>query len=425
VSAGTQPGEFMSRRVVESGAGSARVAVNLSSPAALVLLVVSWAVTRAVLFAQTFSGQVPTDVLAYARWAGDAAVGTAPAADTAFVYPPGAVALFVAIDTIPADAYFRTFTLVAALADLLILVLLWWVVRGATNKQQLAPWVWVGMGFAAGPLMYERYDIFAAMFAVLAVLSLRKPVITGVWAGVGLIVKLWPEIALLGVARRHLARALAVNLGVIVGLWAVLELVWGNSLNFIANVLNKGMSVEAVAAYPFLLMRSAGTEHGVTGQYGSWEVIGPGVESAATATTVVGVVLLLGIFILRVLGRLEAAVPGDVVLFGVLIFVATHKINSLQYGVWIAAIAAAALTFPSSRAMGPAVLLTLMLLVADQVIWDNFVPFISGNPLFLGYQGLRLLLLLAATVWIGWTVLSSAFRPSDGRNSAPSVPSDF
>ena len=409
---------------MESGAGSARVAVNLSSPVAFVLLLISWAVTRAVLFAQTFSGQVPTDILAYARWAGDVAAGTAPAADTAFVYPPGAVALFVAIDTIPADAYFRTFTLVAALADLAILVMLWRVVRGSTHKQQWAPWAWVAMGFAAGPLMYERYDIFAAMFAVLAVLSLRRPVVAGVWAGVGLIVKLWPEIALLGVARRHLPRALAVNLGVIVGLWAVLELAWGSSLDFIGNVLNKGVSVEAVAAYPFLLLRSAGTELGVTGQFGSWEFIGPGVDSAATATTVVGVVLLLGIFILRVLGRLEATVPGDVVLFGVLIFVATHKINSLQYGVWIAAIAAAALTFRSSKAMGPAVLLTLMLLVADQVIWDNFVPFISGNPLFLGYQGLRLLLLLAATVWIGWTVLSSAFRQSERRNTSPNVPSD-
>ena len=408
-------------RVAEGGESSSRgtlVPAGLLGP---VLLVVSWTVTRAVLFAQTFSGDTPADVQAYARWAQDAVAGLSPAADTAFVYPPGAVALFFVVDVIPTDSYFRSFTLFAALVDFVILFSLWWVVRRASLRQRVAPWVWVAMGLAAGPLMYERFDIFAALLGVLAILSLHRPLISGAWAAVGFMVKLWPEIALLGVARQHLARAVTMNLLVVGALLVASELMWGRTSDVIANIVNKGLSVEATAAYPFLLLRSTGSGHGVTGQYGSWEVVGPGVELAALLTSVVGIALLFSILVLRILGRIESAVPGDVVLLGVLVFVASHKINSLQYGVWIAAVVAAAISFRGSQALGPGVLLTLMLVVADQVIWDNFVAFISGNPLFLGYQGVRLALLLSATGWIGWTVLRGAVASGEIQESGVSA----
>jgi hypothetical protein len=198
--------------------------------------------------------------------------------------------------------------------------------------------------------------------------------------------------------------------------WTSLHVIFGDSFGFIKNVMNKGLSVEAVAAYPFLVLRALVGTHGVTGQFGSWEVTGPGVALAATATTLVGVLLLAGILVLRIAGRLEQAAPGDVVLLGVLIFVATHKINSLQYGVWIAAMTAAALAYSSSRARGPAVLLTLSLIVANDVIWAHFVPFISGNPILIAFQGLRLVLLLAATVWLAVEILRSR-----SVNTAPSL----
>lgn len=377
------------------------------------LLFTCWIVTRAILLAQTFGGDVPTDVSAYARWAGEASAGAAVALDSAYVYPPGALVVFTLVDAMAPDNYYRAFTLIAFLIDFVILAVLWWRVRSAAFGQRVAPWVWVVMGFAAGPLMYQRYDIFSALFGVLALLAVSRPVWTGIWSGAGLLVKLWPEIVLLGLARKNFWRGLAINVVVVVIGWILLHLIWGDSFGFVANVLNKGISVEATAAFPFLVARGLGTSHGVTGQFGSWEVIGPGVDLAATATTVLGIVLLIGLFVLRMAGRLENTAPGDVVLLALLIFIATHKINSLQYGVWIAAMTATALVFASSRAQGPAVILTLMLLVADQVIWENFVPFISGNPLLLGYQGLRLALLLAALVWMSWSVLGKSRHPSD------------
>ena len=365
------------------------------------LLFVTWGVTRAVLLADSFSGTVPLDIVAYSRWADNLTTGIEPALDTAFVYPPGSSILFLAPSFMPPELYFRTFTLLALLCDLIILISLWLAVRKSTKPTQVAPWAWIILGFAAGPLMYQRYDIFAALLGVLAILNIRRPALLGGIAGVGLLIKLWPEIAILGVPKERMVRALIANVMVIFVGWITLHAVFGNSFGFVENVMNKGTSVEALAAYPFLLGRELSTPHIVTGQFGSWDVIGPNVSITAAVITIIGVFLLVGIFVLRLLGKLDHASPGDIVLLGVLIFVASHKINSMQYGIWIAAMAAAALAFAGSRALGPSILLGLMLITADSVIWTNFVPFISGNELMLGYQGLRLSLLLAATIWLG------------------------
>ena len=377
----------------------------------LFLLLGSWLVTRSALLAQTLQGDVPLDIVAYLKWAQTLGAGGSPAGDLAYVYPPGSNVVFLFVNLFGGVNSYRAFTLLAASIDLAILAGLILATRRQPRSRLLAPWAWVVMGFAVGPLLYERYDVVAAAFGCFAVLSISRPMLSGGLSGIGFLIKLWPEIAILGLPRSRLLRGMAVNLLAIVIGWVPLEAYFGNSLGFLKNVANKGLSVESVAAYPFLLLRAFTSSHGVTGQYGSWEVTGPGVSIAALLTTILGILLIAGLLLLRMLGRLEFAAPGDVVLLGVLIFVASHKINSLQYGVWIAAMTAAALAYSSSKSLGPAILLTLSLVVANEVIWTHFVEFISGNPILIGLQGLRLLLLLTATVWLAFRTL----RGSRGR----------
>lgn len=389
---------------------SARVqlGIGISPSTGLVLLAVSWLVTRGILLAGTLSGIVPSDISAYERWANLLREGQSPAQDTAFVYPPGSLIIFLGGDSVGQFSYFRSFTLLAILADLALLVALVAFALRSSHGSMKGPWAWVIMGFAAGPLLVERYDVFAALLGAAAVLALSRPALTGVLAGVGFLVKIWPEIAILGVPRHRLLRALGVNLVVVALGWALLHAIFGNSLGFIANVLNKSVSVEAVVAYPFLVMRELTGTFGVTGQFGSWEVTGPGVASTGGVSTAVGIVALVFLLFLRYRGVLDHVPPGDIVLLGVLIFVATHKINSLQYGIWIAAMTAAALAYRRSMSLGPAVLLVLMLIVTNEVIWAQFVPFISGNTFLLAFQGLRLALLLAAGVWLALTMKRSS-----------------
>lgn len=381
--------------------------IRSKSIVGLSLLLTSWLVTRGVILAQTLDGDVPLDIVAYLKWAKMLGDGGSPASDTAYVYPPGSNVIFLLTNFFGPGASYRAFTIVAATLDLMILLGLSLASRRQPRSRLLAPWAWVIMGFASGPLLYERYDIAAAVFCCFAVISISRPMLSGGLSGIGFLIKLWPEIAILGLPRSQILKGLAVNLLAIVIGWTTLEVFFGDSLGFLRNVLNKGLSVEAVAAYPFLLLRALTGSHGVTGQYGSWEVIGPWVSVTALLTTILGIVLIASLLLLRVLGRLELASPGDVVLLGVLVFVASHKINSLQYGVWIAAMTAAALVFTSSKALGPAILLTLSLFVANEVIWTHFIEFISGNPILIGFQGLRLLLLLSATAWLAALTLRS------------------
>ena len=113
----------------------------LSGWPVLILLFISWGVTRAVLLADSFSGEVPLDVTAYFRWAEDLTSGSQPALDTAFVYPPGSALVFLMPSFMPPELYFRTFTLLAVLSDLAILISLWLFVRNGTKAIQVAPWL--------------------------------------------------------------------------------------------------------------------------------------------------------------------------------------------------------------------------------------------------------------------------------------------
>ena len=381
---------------------------QLSATTNLALLAVTWLVTRSVLLGSTLSGVIPSDVLAYQRWAELLRAGQAPAQDTAFVYPPGSALVFLSGGSLSDMSYFRYFTLLAVAADLMLLVTLVIFVRRSSQGSMVGPWAWVILGFTVGPIMLERYDVFAAMFGAIAVLAVVRPAVSGALAGLGMLVKIWPEIAILGVPRHRMLPALAVNLSVIGVGWVVLQALFGNSFGFVRNALAKGVSVEAVVAYPFLAIREIAGTYGVTGQFGSWEVVGPGVAAIGSASTAVGIVVLALLFMLRFRGHLDHVPPGDIVLLGVLVFVATHKINSLQYGVWIAAMVAAALAYRNSRALGPAVLLGGMLVVTSNTIWVQFVPFISGNVLLLGFQGVRLSLLLAAAIWLIFTMRRTA-----------------
>jgi len=60
-------------------------APGLTRLSGLILLLISWFVTRGVLLADSFSGSIPLDVVAYSKWANELVAGASPALDTAFV----------------------------------------------------------------------------------------------------------------------------------------------------------------------------------------------------------------------------------------------------------------------------------------------------------------------------------------------------
>lgn len=370
----------------------------------LALVFVTWLVTRAVVLSQTLSGQVPGDVAIFAGWAPQFAQGAFPVNDETFQYPPAAALNFLAAGTAP-GSYYRRFTLVMLAFDFLILVLLVLAARRSSSGSSLGAWVWSSAAVVLGPLMLQRFDLAPTAFAVAGVVSLGHPSLSGAIAGVGALVKVWPGVVVLGLPRRHFVRgALAAVAAGVVG-WGLLALVFTGTGNFLQGQGGRGLEVESTLALPLLLMRVLGVEVGVHQQFGSWEVthvLGP---ILARLSTVLQVAVFGGLVALRMLGRLEHAPGGDVVLLAVLLFVALNKVHSPQFGVWVAGVVAAALASSASRMRVVGVLVGLSVLVANQGIWPSFDALPAGNAISVGLQALRVALLLAACGWAAWVTL--------------------
>lgn len=380
---------------------------GMSSRAELLLIALTWMVTRAVVLSQTLAGQVPGDVAIFASWTPDLARGAFPVADETFQYPPAAALVFLAAGTDP-GAYYRRFTLVMLAFDLAIMVMLMIAGRRSASSTLLGSWVWAGAALVLGPLMLERFDLAPTAFAVAGVLALSRPSLAGGIAGLGALVKVWPGVVVLGLPRRHFVRGAAwAVIGAVAG-WGLLALVFSGTGNFLQGQGGRGLQVESTLALPLLVLRALGLDVAVHQQFGAWEVVHPLGPVLATVSTVLVIGALAALVALRMLGRLEDAPGGDVVLVAVLLFIALNKVHSPQFGVWILGVLAAALVSLHSRMRAVGLLVGLSVLVANFGIWPSYDALPTGNAIAVGLQGLRVALLVAACVWAALVTIRRA-----------------
>lgn len=380
----------------------------------LLWLFPTWIISRLIALAGTLSGEVPEDVVLYGKWTQTLWAGSFPVGDQAWQYPPGAALAFLLLGDAQ-DGLYRRFTLLALGADVLILLTLVLASRKREDSTLLGPWVWVLAGFAIGPLLLQRYDLIPTLFAVIALALLTRPTVSGVAAGFGFVIKLWPALVLLGVPRRQLLRSTLAALAVTAAVWGLMSLFFDNSFDFIRQQQGRGLEIESVAALPFMLAKALGLTVPVRGQFGSWEITLPIGQDVALGLTALTGLLLFGLLVARIVGRLDQVPPGDVVLLALLVFIVTSKVNSPQYSIWLAGVAAAALLDRRSQMLGVVALLGLMVIVTHAVIWPQFVGLMTGNPIIVAFQGLRILLLVAATVWAATNVF---------RRKAPAPPTE-
>lgn len=366
-------------------------------------MILTWIVTRFVIMSQTISGDVPGDVTLYAKWAGQLAQGAFPQADVEFQYPPAASLVFLAVGTSP-DGYYRRFTLLMLAFDLIIMLAL--ILAAQRNGSSIGAWVWAGSAIILGPLLVQRFDLVPTAFAVVSVLLIaRASAASGAFAGLGALVKVWPGLALLGVPRRHLPRALiAAALSALVG-WLVIAVFMSGSTEFLRAQRLRGLEIESTFALPLMVLRAAGFDIVVRGQFGSWEITHASAGWLSLASTVVTVAAIGALAAFRLLGRLERTPAGDVVLFAVLLFVTLNKVNSPQFTMWLLGMTAAALADPRSRMLGVTLLVAMSSLVANQALWPQFEAYTTANTVTVGLQAVRVSLLVAATAWAGWLVL--------------------
>lgn len=211
-------------------------------------------------------------------------------------------------------------------------------------------WVWMAIAPLLGILTYTRYDLVPGVLAAFALLGLTQaPTRSGQLLAIGTAVKLWPAALLpsLLARRRNIPRVLtsfAVTGGILVaGSLAVAG--WDRLLSPLAHQGARGLQIESVWATPLMVGRiSAPESYPVELVSWSLEVTGPGEDlmlmlaSAATATGLV----IIGVLAFRML-RAPAArnlAPPAMMAATVALLLASNKVLSPQYVLWLAPIIA-------------------------------------------------------------------------------------
>lgn len=363
----------------------------------LALLIGAWVASRVALVAATiaFTSQFLPDVYLYATWSTILQSGAFPQGDPYWQYPPGAGPLFALAALVPPDPVLG-FVVLAVVADLAILAMLTWAaVRGDHDPTWWGPWAWIVGGLAVGPIMLARFDLFPSVFAVAAILLAARPVLSGAAAAVGALLKVWPALMLIAISRRSLPKAIVAAV-VTVGVLTLALMAWAEgSVSFLGEQRDRGLQIEGSAALPYLLAGAVGIEPGVTLRYGAFEVTGPGAVTLGTALTLAGLAVMAVIGVLRLLGRLEDVAPGDVALAVVLVSVATSRVFSPQYGVWLVAVAVAAGADPRSRLRRVAVLVMAM-----SALTQILFPWIYGSLLDAMPHAVLVQTLRLAMLWL-------------------------
>jgi len=381
------------------------VQVPLTPPARKwwLLPTLTFVVTRAWLLLIPF-GVIPyiggtlviNDVTLYGQWAQMLQSGRFPVGDEMWQYPPLVGPVFALGALVPPDPTLGLMLVMLAFDAATFTVLMRRAGQGGSLE---GPWAWIVAGMLIGPVWLTRFDVIPTLFAVLGLLAVSRPLRSGALLAVGALLKVWPALLLLSVPRRAFPKALAAFVVTAGALLLALMLTMEGAGSFASEQRERGLQVESVPAWLFLVAHVFGWPRRFVYRYGAMEVSAPGVEAMALAVTVLTLASLAALVILRFTGRLDHASPADIALVVVLVSMVTSRVLSPQYLVWVAGIAAVCLLDPGTR-MRPVIVLLMPVAALGQILYPmHYDWLLSDRWEGLAIQSARILLLLVATGW--------------------------
>lgn len=361
-------------------------------------LALAWLTTRVIAVVSVdLTPWMLNDLVIYEGWLAPLGNGAFPADDPTWQYPPGIAPFFLATGVLAID-YRWAFTLAILLIDALVMAVLLLAHSRRPDSSWLGPWLWALAGVIVGSIMVVRFDVVPTLLAVLAILMVARPARTGVAAALGFTVKVWPALMLFIVPRRHLPAAVAsftVTVALVLGAFALLT---DDALSFLANQQARGLQVESVGALPYEVFTLLGGEVEFGLKYGSIQVLMDGAETVGLVLTLTGLALFALIAWWRLSGRLEAVPPGDVALTVMLVSVATSRVYSPQFNVWLIGITAVMLLDPRTRLRRVAAIVVVVAMLTQVVYPWSATQLVNGDPLTIIVQGLRVTGIVVATV---------------------------
>ena len=342
------------------------------------------------------------DVHLYWSWSEVILSGHYPIADPMWQYPPLAGFVFAIGAHITSDPKIG-FMLLALLADAVIFG--WLLKRGRDTGRLQGAWTYAIAGLAIGPVLLTRFDVFPTLFAVAGLMLLSRPIRSGIMFGIGALLKVWPAFLLVAAPRRSLPKAIAGFAAMAISA-SLLLASWGpNAGSFLAEQGQRGLQIESVGGAPYVLANFFGYDLTTIFRYGSLEINAAGAGAVATGVALLGFALLGWLGYARLRGRLERVPAGDIALAVVLISIATSRVFSPQYMVWVAGIGAFAMLDARTR-MRPVLWLAMLTAICGQLVYPIYYgSMIDGTWQGVFFQITRIALLVTATVWATVNVL--------------------
>jgi uncharacterized membrane protein len=348
-----------------------------------------------------------TDYGVYKKY-GDKIVNThaVPYRDFQMEYPPAALPVFVLPALVEHYDYDRVFQGLMALCDLAAVIAVALVAgRRAAVIAALAP-------LALGSVVISRFDLWpTALVAVgIAALVRGRSATSALLLGTAFAAKLWPAVlaplAVVWLARTRGPRAAAQ--------WAAAAVATAAAwfLPFVAlspagvghtfhSQLARPLQLESLAGSVLIAAHHiAGTTLHSTSSFGSQNLTGPGTHAAAIATTVVGALALVAVWVLFARGaaadeRFVTHAAGAVA-----VFIAFGKVFSPQFLIWLiplVPLVRGRRGYVAVPLFGAALVLTQLWFPSHY--WDLALHFASTYSWILLARDLALVALVAVLVW--------------------------
>jgi len=399
---------------VARATSSAPTRLSLSSIPSIEVLIGAAMVLAVIVARPRFSGPA-----VFIPIADKIAQGLVPYRDFLLEYPP--LALFpLALPRLvagPSDAaYDRLFIILAiAVAVATAAAVAWLAGRGwAALPRREALLAYVAIALAAAPMIVWRFDIFPALFTVLAMVAVasRKPAWAGFALAIGAAIKLYPAFLvpvfvayyLFGRRWRSAGMVIFGFLAFMAGLATLLFAVAGtDGFTFLAYQQDRGVEIESLMAGVVLAAHNLfGTPIEVFHDFGSYQVSSPLLAALPGPNAVLmlslGAALAVSLFLRfqRDAQRFGGVQPQTLVTFvlaSVLLVMLANKVLSPQYIAWLLPLGALLPWRKSLLVVVICALTTIEFPIAFRQLMDAW-------PALVFVLNLRNLLLLVLFLWL-------------------------
>ena len=348
------------------------------------------------------------DVTNYNQWSDYLVTQHALPIETTWQYPPGAAFLML-VPRIGGGDFGQSFVVTMLVFYLVGLVLMIWLAR--REERDVGVWIWLLAIPVLGRYPVLRFDLVPTVIAMAALVVIhRRPAWFGALAGLGAMVKVWPIVLLFGEwKRRRLLVSVAAAGVVIVLMFLLSAILYGDQTGFLSNQDSRGLQVEAVAATPWQVWQTiSSVMPNLVSRSGALEIDSGLAEAVAAVFTYLELAVLVAAAAWWFLrdrairaGRSDlttAAVSRDFIFAVVLALVVISRVLSPQYMIWLVALAAIVLSDRETRLARPAwIVIGAAILTAG--IYQSPANFIFRN-----------LALVVAMIDAGWTVFALVRR---------------